>query len=635
MDLTLSDMMRVFKRWKWLFLVTVAITPILVIAVYKYLPKEYEVSAVVKVEGTKSTGFSFGGISIPVSSGGNVDDYIEIMRSRKIVEGVIKKLALVGRILGKKDIERYERMGYTQDDLVEIAYRVVMKNLDISTLGKSSLISVSYKSKDPKLGYDLISSIIKEFKSTVETMASQSIQKKLEFLDEKREKTYEKFRKKLSELVEFQRKNGVISLEDELLNLKTIEYQLMTSLVASGTALSEAKEETNQLFKELATTPVYRDFQTVTNLNNEINDLESQLAALRAIYLDSYVKVKETKAQIESLKLKLETAKKSLLENPISFSTLGEKIVKNLWGIRNLETKLSVGRKVLEEVEGDINRLLGLEEDYTEIKTDLEVYKNLLTFIWQQQIQTMLSQLSSVYPVTVVSPPEYTHVPKQASTLFLGMVGISIGLFLGILLVFWRESSYPNVTDHIIFSKELGIENFYTIRLRHLEDSQKIASDLRRFTGRVLVGGPSNGEGKSEITLRLAETFSSLGKKVLLVDGDIDKKTLSSKLKFATSRGLSNGILTPVIVKDLFFIPAGTGVNISEVSIPNDYDIVLIDSPSYEIRMMDFSLLLDSSDALLLVISEMVSNKMVTREMLKKFSDKIFGVVFNKVRWLA
>ena len=629
MELELSDIIRIFKRWKWLFLISTILIAASTVGVYEILPKKYEISSVIRVEGTKASSFSLGGFSIPLGNEGNVDDYIEIMKSRSIVENVIRKKNLLEKILNREDLEKFKKQGYSDEDLLELAYRTISKNLEVSTLGKSALINIRYKSKDPKVGYEIVSGIIAEFKKKIENMRSQSIRKKTEFLDEKRKQTYEEFKEKVSELVEFQKRNGVVSLEDELLNLKSMEYQIETTLSASKVALSKLKDENSKLLKEFRNSSIHRDFQMVEYLNKEISDLEAQLSALQAVYPKDYIEIRKTKAQIEDLKSKLELVKSSLMRNPIGFSEMGKMISENTLNLKSSEIKIASGEKVLKEIRKKIEKLVELEKQFTSIKADIEVYKDLLSFIWQQQIQTMLSELSTVYPVTVISPPKYTHVPKEVSKILLGAVGLSIGIFFGVLIVFWKESSHKNVTDHIIFARMNGIDEYYTIRRGKLNiDIERIVADMRKVRGKVLVCSPSDGDGKSTISLKLAERLSDIGREVLLIDGDSDRKDLSKRFGFSEQPGSKNK--KEFKIGKVHFLPFADWRNI-----PNNFDVVIIDSPSYEKKIVDLLNLADMADFVLLIISEMGSNRTLSEELYRKLEEKIFGVAFNKVRWLS
>ena len=629
MELDLSDIIRIFKRWKWLFLITTVLVAAATVGIYEILPKKYEISAVVKVEGTKARSFSLGGFSLPIGGEGNVEDYIEIMKSRSIVEDVINEKNLLGKIIKEEDLKKLKNLGYTEGDLLELAYRSVRKNLEVSTLGKSALISVKYKSKDPKLGYEIVSGLIERFKEKIESMRSQSAERKMEFLTEKRRQTYDELKKKLSKLIEFQKNNDVVSLEDELLNLKNMEYKIKTTLSASRIAISKLEEENSELLKELQETSVYEDPQMIGYLSKEVSDLENQLSALRAVYPEDYIEIKKVKAQIEDLKSKIESLRKSLVRNPMGFYDMERALLENSLKTKDLNIRIAAEEKVLKGLKERINRMIDLEGEFMAIKSDIEVYKNLLSFIWQQQIQVMLSEISSVHPVTVISPPKYTDVPKGISKVLLGAVGLSMGIFLGILAVFWRESSYKKVADHIIFSRMNEIDNYYTIRKGKLDrDVERIVADLRNYTGKLLVCGPSDGEGKSSISLKIAEKLSSIGRNVLLVDGDFEEKSLSKRFGLSESSSPR-----PLKIGRVQFLSISDCEALSNVN--PEFDIVVIDSPSYERKIIDLLSLVDLSDSVLLVISEMKSNKTLSEELYRKLRGKLFGVVFNKVRWLS
>ena len=156
-------------------------------------------------------------------------------------------------------------------------------------------------------------------------------------------------------------------------------------------------------------------------------------------------------------------------------------------------------------------------------------------------------------------------------------------------------------------------------------------------------------EGKSTVTLALAQSLAEAGKKVLFIDADLRKSVLAGQLK-----GLSHFLsgqteLGEVMyrVKDTNMVMIFAGVvppNPAELlggkrfeslltSARKAYDYVIIDAPPLG-SVIDAAIIAKQSDASVLVISaNTVSYKFakVVKEQLEKSGCPILGVVLNKV----
>ena len=631
MEVTLSDIFRIFRRWKWLFIFVFLLTSAVSILVYKFLPEEYEVSAVLKVSG-KTTGGSIFGITI--GGGGGIDDYIQIMKSREVLKRVIEKYGLVEKLLGKEEIDRLKKLGYSQEDLLEMVYRGLSGKIEVSPLGKSSLLKIAYKSKNAELSYNVVKGIVDEFRLFIEDMNVRSVRKKREFLEKKLKEDYEKYREKLREFVDFQKNHGVVSPDEELMALKENLFNLKAEIVRSRYEERSLSSDLKDLITEISNIPPDQSVENVVDITKNIISLESQLSGLRVSYPEDHIAVKSVKARIDFLKSKLDELRSELAKNPSDFSGLTKEISDNLKRLKEIRFKFRAGEEVKKILENEIERILNLEEDYTLLKSETEVIKNVISFTWQQYLSTVLDEISNVSKLTVVSPPVKTKVPTKVSVKLVGAIGGALGFLLGFLIVLWVESAYPKVTDHLMFARSHGIKEFRSIRKGNLElDVQKIAADLRRERGTFLILSPEEGDGKSSVSLALAKDLNALGKRVLLIDGDVHEKELTRELKLENVEGISDGKGRVISMREFDFMPAGKGRSLSNFEIPDSYDIVLVDSPSYGEWILDVSRLSDLADGFLILISEMNSSRLLSSEILKEFSGAKHTIVFNMVRW--
>lgn len=161
-------------------------------------------------------------------------------------------------------------------------------------------------------------------------------------------------------------------------------------------------------------------------------------------------------------------------------------------------------------------------------------------------------------------------------------------------------------------------------------------------------------EGKTTVSIKLAEVVAEAGKRVIVVDADMRKSVMIGRLKAKVLIGLSHYLcgqykLEEVIcntqIENMDVILSGPfPPNPSELLMSTEfeiligqlrerYDYVIIDSPPLA-AVIDTAIICKVCDGAVLVIeANKVSYKLVKRvvEQLKRTNCRMLGTVFNKV----
>lgn len=165
----------------------------------------------------------------------------------------------------------------------------------------------------------------------------------------------------------------------------------------------------------------------------------------------------------------------------------------------------------------------------------------------------------------------------------------------------------------------------------------------------------SSADGKSSISFQLAASLAQMGKRVILLDTDLRKSVMASRLRIrGKSLGLSHflsgmanadEILTETDVPGLFIMLAGTRVpNASELlgsknfarlikALKESFDYVIVDAAPIG-QVIDCAVMAPALDGVLMVVNvENNSAKLIRRmkAQLEKVDAKILGVVLNRV----
>lgn len=173
-----------------------------------------------------------------------------------------------------------------------------------------------------------------------------------------------------------------------------------------------------------------------------------------------------------------------------------------------------------------------------------------------------LTVLASLGPqnVHLVQPAVPPNSPSSPKTIRNAVIGGIVGLVIGLALAFGVEQFDRRLRRPEDIERETGLPLLATVsrsrRLRrqplpkqlHTKDTEpfrQLASRLRHRPGgqeirSVLITSSGPGSGKTTVALHLAAAAASgLGSHVFLLEGDLRRPTLSTRLNLPGDRGLS------------------------------------------------------------------------------------------------
>ena len=195
-----------------------------------------------------------------------------------------------------------------------------------------------------------------------------------------------------------------------------------------------------------------------------------------------------------------------------------------------------------------------------------------------------------------------------------------------------------------------------------MNKNTKEIESYRSLRTRIQLGHPEDklisvisndqGDGKTEIVYKLAESFAKAGKKVLMIDGNLRYPDLSLKLRQEGHKGLdsllrSKGDLVNSLIQcdhdKLFILPTQESshdstellqskfiFNIIE-EVRKQFDYILIDTLSLNEGMDGLILSKISDGAIYLTVGNKTKSKMVEeyRTMLEEANIKLLGAIWK------
>jgi len=323
------------------------------------------------------------------------------------------------------------------------------------------------------------------------------------------------------------------------------------------------------------------------------------------------------------------------------------------------------------------------------VERGVKVAEELYMMLLKKSQEIVIAKSGIIGNVRIIDNATAEVKPIRPKPVKVFIIGILMGLFSGVLIVFFQESLSPFIKDadsienhtqlsllaidpYSVHQKKLKkrrkngetatphTSNLLALRFPRdpsIESLRGLRADLNFFSkdNTIVNLSVSMGAGKSFVAANLAHLLSASGR-VILMDGDMYRPELHTTFQVPVSPGLSDimrGTATADncivdIGTDMFLLPAGESVNnpsdlfLSDAFakvmtyLKNGYDWVVIDTPPLK-NVSDAFVLSRFTDINLLIIREnhdTFKEVKQTVKRLNRFGIKMKGVVFNAAKQL-
>ncbi|MDD5394551.1 MAG: polysaccharide biosynthesis tyrosine autokinase [Thiothrix sp.] len=629
--LSLEDVWRRLVRQKWTLLL-IALTVMLLTAYFTWTtPPSYRAGATVQIEKEGAQVVNFGTVSTTSPDMGEQDPFFrtqyEQLKSRKLAETVMAELNLQQRLFGKapkpNPLKAFlKSLLPTRDEGNNAAkpvdyVAVFAKNLYVEPIEKTHLVKVFYESPDPVLSAEIVNALVNAFiKENINSQSETDSYAKA-FLEQEMEKARTRLTMQEAKLVEYAKQNNILDVNNggSEQSAQSSESKKLDDLyLALGAA------ERNRIQAESLMIQGNRTGNVREVLNNPvITGIKQNLVTLEAQYQEKLKLFKPAYPEMQSLQQQIQETR-SQLQNEVG--GLKQSLQADYAAAKKLEDGV---RAELDAFKGELVNLRDRSIEYNALKREVETSRNLYDGLLQRMKEVNVAAnvtSSNIKIVDIAVPSDDIFRPKRTLNLIIGSL---VGLMLGAGIALLRETLGQTVASVSELQALSGLPVLGTIpRVRNLAknklaiavihdvgsslaEAYRVATANLRF---ILPGGAPRvtlitsvnpGEGKSTSAVNIAVSQAQQGFKVLLIDADLRKPSLHTKMGVDNYKGLSNflggevdiGTVTLPVrdVKGLYLVTAGT-LNADPVRMvsspamaqllalaPRHFDSVIIDAP--------------------------------------------------------
>ena len=507
-------------------------------------------------------------------------------------------------------------------------------------------------------------------------------------------------------LTQFQSRNDMADLQTQTQNTMNAAAALDAKISATEVDREQAAAQLASVATQLGHVgPTVAGQTTVApnpvlgQLQQQLSQVTVQLQVAQQQYTDQHPTVIGLRRQQSELQREIAhtpatiVSQASTMPNPV-FVQLDQQAAISRAQVASDAAELAQLNVQHAAMQPQLSALPGKATQLLELQRRAKLAEDVLTALQQKLNEASISKATALSDVTITAPAVATEATSKPNRLLNLIVGVLVSLALAaivtlLMFVFDRRirderqieeeldlpvlAAVPQLDDlrnRILVStpgvlpgnapeksaEEPWLKAYAVESFLQLVTALRYSTTSDRRLRCITVTSPMQGEGKSTIALNTAITMAHIEPRVLLIDADLRRPSLHSKLNRELGRGLSDVLVGTAELADVIAPTEYAGLDIltSGTRTPNSvkliqsgrfdellqellqtYQTLIIDAPALT-PVVDAAILATKTDGTVLVVSIDSTDSLDVRRAISKLHrfgvSNIVGTIANRVK---
>lgn len=584
----------------------------------------------------------------------------------------------------------------------------------VEPLTQSTIIEVETSGSSSEVALTRATNLVEAYQERLNELRFGDASLRQQFNQKEYDRALVNLNRAQGELAEFRNETGIVDSETQAQQLVSSIGELKTRLAVLKSEAEGGQTKAAiaaELFKttpekaiqllNLAENPGYQE------IRQQLTQTESELSAARSQYQDSSPQIQNLLSKRAELTGELEQKVARILPDvsPQELDiTLGSsdstkridliaEAIASRADSQGLQQQTVQIQNQIDRLTEELNNISGNKAKLVELERKQDIAEGVYKGIVAQDSRAKIDNFNSYPNVQAIDGPILNPEPETPSKKLIVLGGLMASVFGSVSLLLFLESSTPllspkdlmmlehpvlfsvaylkepylewNITRQLnsseapeVSGKELSLYNASgkagddkDATEREFERLATMFSSLSFENRRVMITSATAGEGKTTIVLGLAIALRKLGYRVLVVDGDLQKASLSKHFGVTPDKCADSCVRIDFPVKgegglDLmpapaisreetarYFTKGGFQQALERQQAAEDYDYVLVDTPPVNLTN-EAMLMAPIVENVLFVVRPGTSDRhsvIDSIEQLKLHKAKIEGTILNGV----
>lgn len=693
--MTLMQLLHIIKCRFWIVILFVILAVGAAVGYLMVTVPTYESSATALVSPITNTS-SLDSLLGASTSSSKIQTEVSLITSEKNIDAALKLM----------DLHTYTDEDGLPYDMREwpITGRSLIRNgkVTVSTVKDTNVVKITVSDSNPQFCRDLVNALVQSFSEVLTSIAKNSKTAQRVFLEEQIPQNEERLVLATKNLADFKQESGILQiseknkilstnvsnlqLQQEPLRHQQVEQQALyegygTQLKALGFDVPSMEELSKLYGVSVAMENIFGWYQELLMYQALGLAENNGTSSSRAYILNSSI----ANSQKSILTIITSDLKSRIVTTDQSAVQLRSLYAQSIVQLLMIEENISAINQIKDYYMQELSLYPDIERQSEELLRSVEVYQTLGVRLREMYEETKLLEAAISGYVTEIDSGNLPVNPVSPNKLLILAVSVLLGGCLGILIVLYANHKDVSIHDSATVKEILGPtvpelgwipllnksyrqkhgsrlvtvcapDSFASERINIIASNAYYSTDAEKIKI-IGVNSASKGEGKTSLVCNLAVSYAEMGKKVLLIDGDLRNSSTEKEFGLQKAKaGIADLVVDKFPYESVIIRPIENLENLNLICsghvtknpamifsstvfrqflkyAKKNYDLILVDAPPVSVSP-EFASIVSCLDGLIVNIRAGITNKPdlnVLVDNIRLIGGTIIGFVYNGV----